>query len=44
LYDLPTSPANDAGINLGPSVVGTTDQNGFNRVQGAKIDIGAFER
>jgi hypothetical protein len=44
LYDLPTSPANDAGINLGPSVVGTVDQNGFNRVQGANIDIGAFEQ
>jgi hypothetical protein len=44
LYDLLSSPANDAGTNLGPAVVGTVDQNGFPRVQGSNIDIGAFER
>jgi hypothetical protein len=44
LYDLPASPANNAGINLGPSVVGNVDQNGFNRAQGTNIDIGAFEQ
>jgi hypothetical protein len=44
LYDLPASPANDAGINLGSLVVGAMDQNGFPRVQGKNIDIGAFEQ
>jgi hypothetical protein len=38
-----TSPANDAGINLGSSVVGTVDFAGNPRVQGAGIEIGAYE-
>jgi hypothetical protein len=38
-----TSPANDVGINLGSSVVGTVDFAGNARVQGARIEIGAYE-
>jgi len=38
-----TSPANDAGINLGSTVVGTLDYAGNPRVQGAGIEIGAYE-
>ena len=38
------SPAVDAGADLGPSVVGTLDYAGQPRVQGAAIDIGAYER
>jgi hypothetical protein len=39
-----TSPAVNAGINLGASVVGTLDFAGNPRVQGANIDIGAYEQ
>jgi hypothetical protein len=38
-----TSPANDVGITLGSSVVGTLDFAGNARVQGAGIEIGAYE-
>jgi hypothetical protein len=38
-----TSPANDVGINLGSSVVGAVDFAGNARVQGARIEIGAYE-
>ena len=38
------SPAVNAGINLGPAVVGTIDFAGNPRVQGSNIDIGAFEQ
>jgi hypothetical protein len=38
-----TSPANDAGVNLGSNVVGTLDFAGNPRVQGAGIEIGAYE-
>lgn len=40
----PTSPAVNAGVNLGPVVVGTLDFAGNPRVQGSNIDIGAYER
>jgi len=40
----PSSPAVNAGINLGASVVGTLDFAGNPRVQGANIDIGAYEQ
>lgn len=40
----PTSPAVGAGINLGPTIVGAIDYAGRARVQGAQIDIGAFEQ
>jgi len=40
----PGSPAVDAGINLGAGVVGTLDFAGNPRVQGANIDIGAYEQ
>ena len=39
-----TSPAVNAGINLGPAVVGTLDFAGNLRVQGTNIDIGAYEQ
>jgi hypothetical protein len=39
-----TSPAVNAGINLGPLVVGTLDLAGNPRVQGSNIDIGAYEQ
>ncbi len=40
----PNSPAVNAGINLGPQVVGTLDFAGNPRVQGSNIDIGAYEQ
>ena len=40
----PTSPAVNAGINLGPMVIGTLDFAGNPRVQGSNIDIGAYEQ
>jgi len=40
----PTSPAVNAGINLGTDVVGTLDFAGNPRVQGANIDRGAYEQ
>jgi hypothetical protein len=40
----PSSPAVNAGNNLGPDVVGTLDFAGNPRVQGNKIDIGAYEQ
>ena len=40
----PTSPAVNAGINLGPTVVGILDFAGNPRVQGINIDIGAYEQ
>jgi len=39
-----TSRAVNAGINLGAATVGTEDFAGKPRVQGANIDIGAYER
>ena len=38
------SPAVNAGTNLGSTVVGTLDCAGNARVQGANIDIGAYEQ
>lgn len=38
------SPAVNAGINLGASIVGTLDFAGNARVQGTNIDIGAYEQ
>jgi hypothetical protein len=43
LYLMPSSPAVDAGNNLGPSVVGTTDISGQPRVQGSNVGLGAYE-
>jgi len=40
----PTSPGVNAGINLGPTVVGILDVAGNPRVQGSNIDIGAYEQ
>ena len=40
----PTSPAVNAGINLGSTVVGTLDFAGKPRVLGSNIDIGAYEQ
>ncbi len=40
----PSSPAVDAGVDLGPTVVGTLDFAGNPRVQGPNIDIGAYEQ
>jgi hypothetical protein len=39
-----TSPAVNAGTNLGSTVVGPVDYAGNARVQGANIDIGAYEQ
>ena len=39
-----TSPAVDAGSNLGASVFGTLDFAGKPRVQGPAVDIGAYEQ
>jgi hypothetical protein len=39
-----TSPAVNAGINLGPTVVGTLDFAGNPRLSGTNIDIGAYEQ
>ncbi|PYX29114.1 MAG: DUF5123 domain-containing protein [Acidobacteria bacterium] len=39
-----TSPAVNAGINLGSAVVGTVDFAGNPRVQGSNIDIGGYEQ
>src|SRR4029077_14621311 len=44
LHLQPTSPAVNAGINLGPTVVGTLDFAGNPRVHGINIDIGAYEQ
>ena len=40
----PTSPAVNAGIDLGSTVVGTLDFAGNPRVLGSNIDIGAYEQ
>ncbi len=44
LHVQPTSPAVNTGNNLGAAVVGTLDFAGNPRVQGANIDIGAYEQ
>lgn len=44
LHVTSTSPAVNAGINLGAAVVGTVDYPGNPRVQGSNIDIGAYEQ
>lgn len=44
LWVLAGSPAIDAGTALGMAVRGTFDHAGFQRVQGAAIDIGAYEQ
>ena len=40
---MPGSPAEGAGIDLGPTVLGTVDFAGNPRVTGGKVDIGAFQ-
>ena len=44
LHVAANSPAVNAGINLGLTVVGPVDYAGNARVQGANIDIGAYEQ
>jgi hypothetical protein len=44
LHVAPNSPAVNAGINLGAAVVGALDFAGNPRVQGANIDMGAYEQ
>ena len=44
LHVQPTSPAVNAGTNLGPSLEGTLDFAGNPRVAGGNIDIGAYEQ
>ncbi len=44
LWVLAGSPAINSGTDPGASVRGTLDQAGFARVQGAAIDIGAYEQ
>ncbi len=44
LHVQPTSAAVNNGLNLGPAIVGTTDYADNRRVQGANIDIGAYEQ
>ncbi|MEO7014228.1 MAG: right-handed parallel beta-helix repeat-containing protein [Dokdonella sp.] len=44
LHVQPASPAVGAGINLGATIVGTLDYAGNPRIQGAQIDIGAYEQ
>jgi hypothetical protein len=44
LHVAPNSPAVNAGINLGLTVVGPVDYAGNARVQGTNIDIGAYEQ
>ena len=39
-----TSPAVNAGINLGPTVVGTLDLDGKPRVKSLSIDMGCYEQ
>ena len=40
----PTSPAVNAGVNLGSAIVGTLDFAGNPRIKGTTIDIGAYEQ
>ncbi len=44
LHVQPASPAVGAGINLGSTLVGTLDYAEAARIQGAQIDIGAYEQ
>jgi hypothetical protein len=44
LHVLSSSPAVNAGTNLGSSIVGTVDYAGNPRVEGANIDVGAYEQ
>jgi hypothetical protein len=44
LHVQPTSPAVNAGNNLGSAIIGTLDFAGNPRVQGAQIDMGAYEQ
>ncbi len=43
LHVAAASPAVNSGINLGSTIIGTLDFAGNARVQGANIDIGAYE-